>query len=230
MYCRPIVWLRYFSMLFYQVLDLALLNLFLLAMDCQYFAVDAALVGTNLEFPGVQCWAMPHMIHVGVSAVAILMFWLMASLYIMADVDLSPASTNWMGVSNTKVELIAFCIKMIMACFTIFIPDVKWQSVFQLLASFYLVYIFLKWLPHRYAFVNHIRVGSFCSVFFAAMLYCIMSFHPGLGVHDDKARRDQQQVITYVLWAGFVPMGLLGGYLSFRRTQFLEKVVVGKFR
>jgi hypothetical protein len=49
----PIVWLRYFSLVFYQVLDIASLTMFLITMDCQYFGVDPAIKGFNQEFPAV---------------------------------------------------------------------------------------------------------------------------------------------------------------------------------
>jgi hypothetical protein len=35
--CRPLRVLRFFSATFCQVLDIAMLNLFLIALDCNYF-------------------------------------------------------------------------------------------------------------------------------------------------------------------------------------------------
>ncbi len=71
----PIVWLRYFSLVFYQILDIASLTLFLITLvgaacarplqpqlkacpvpplqDCQYFAVPDDVKGHNQEFPDV---------------------------------------------------------------------------------------------------------------------------------------------------------------------------------
>ncbi len=51
--CRPIVWLRYFSLVFYQVLAVASLTLFLMTMDCQYFSVEKSVQGYNQQFPDV---------------------------------------------------------------------------------------------------------------------------------------------------------------------------------
>lgn len=50
-YVWPIVVLKYFSQVFYQVLDVASMTLFLTALDCQYFPGPGA--GYNAEFPEV---------------------------------------------------------------------------------------------------------------------------------------------------------------------------------
>jgi hypothetical protein len=47
------VWLRYFSLVFYQVLDVASLTLFLMTMDCQYFSVEKSVQGHNQQFSDV---------------------------------------------------------------------------------------------------------------------------------------------------------------------------------
>jgi hypothetical protein len=52
--CRPVSVLRVFSLVFFQVLDIASLTLFLMTMDCQYFSVPAEQRGINQEFPGVR--------------------------------------------------------------------------------------------------------------------------------------------------------------------------------
>ncbi len=68
------------------------------------------------------------------------------------------------------------------------------MSVFQLVLSFLLCYLYLRWLPHLYAVVNHVRVGSYFSVFYAALLLIIMAYHPGVDVNDWDARKRQQCV------------------------------------
>lgn len=160
----------------------------------------------------------------------ILVFLAVAGLYTLADVELNPVAKNLMGVANTKVEMYGFALKMYMACNTVFIPDMKWQSCFQMVASFFLVYHYLRWLPHMQEVVNHIRVGVMCTVFWASLLFCVMSFHPGYAVHEDAGRLSQRQIITNVLWGTFVPMGLLGAAMSWYRTRYFMNTVVAKFR
>ncbi len=44
-----------------QIFDIMSMTLFLMALDCQYFAVPAAVKGYNQEFPAVYCWTL-HML------------------------------------------------------------------------------------------------------------------------------------------------------------------------
>ena len=55
-----------------------------------------------LPCPAAECWAMPHLIHVAVSAVAIVAFITMASIFTMAEVELNPASHNLLGMAHSK--------------------------------------------------------------------------------------------------------------------------------
>jgi hypothetical protein len=45
---------------------------------------------------------MPHLIHVAVSAVAVALFMVLASLFTMAEVELNPVSHNLLAMAHTK--------------------------------------------------------------------------------------------------------------------------------
>jgi hypothetical protein len=49
--CRPIVFLRAFSTVFFQVLDVMSVSLFLIALNCNYFDVDPSVQYTLEEYP-----------------------------------------------------------------------------------------------------------------------------------------------------------------------------------
>jgi hypothetical protein len=49
-----------------------------------------------------ECWAMPHMIHIAVSAVSILIFMALAMAFSMAEIELNPVSKNIMGIAHSK--------------------------------------------------------------------------------------------------------------------------------
>jgi hypothetical protein len=57
-YVWPIVFLRWFANIFYQMLDIMSLTLFLMALDCQYFSRPAEQLFYNQEFPDV-CECLP---------------------------------------------------------------------------------------------------------------------------------------------------------------------------
>ncbi len=83
-----------------------------------------------------------------------------------------------------RVEVLGFGLRMVMTMVSVFINNTRWMSVFQLILSFWLCYLYLRWLPHLYAWVNHVRVGSYFSVFWAALLLIIMAYQPGLQPGD----------------------------------------------
>jgi hypothetical protein len=84
------------------------MTLFLMALDCQYFAVPAAVKGYNQEFPDVYCWsvakrlhpramvqtglpactacrAMPHLVHAFVAVISLVLFVGLAGAFTLGE-------------------------------------------------------------------------------------------------------------------------------------------------
>ncbi|KAL6757143.1 hypothetical protein V8C86DRAFT_1716601 [Haematococcus lacustris] len=226
----PIAWLRVFSLIFFQVLDIASVTLFLIALDCQYFAVPDSQLHYNQEFPDVYCWGMPHIIHASVAAIAVGLFVVLATIFTAAEVELNPVSRNLLGMPHSRVEVLGFCIKMLMTAASVFVNGLTWLSVIFLVGSFFLVYLYLKWLPHLHATINHIRVATYASILYVALLFIILAYAPGVDQNNPKGVSDFSSIMTTLLWAGFVPVGLAGAIASYLHTQYWTVTVVGKFR
>ena len=64
--------------------------------------------------------------------------------------------------THCRVELTSFAVRMVMTFANVFITSNRWYSLLQLFLSFILVYLYLKWLPHYYDRINHIRVATYC--------------------------------------------------------------------
>ena len=64
--------------------------------------------------------------------------------------------------TSHRVELTSFAVRMVMTFANVFITSNRWYSLLQLFLSFILVYLYLKWLPHYYDRINHIRVATYC--------------------------------------------------------------------
>lgn len=65
-YVWPIKVLRWYSTIFFQVLDVMSFTLFLMSLDCQYFTTDVRLHFFNAEFPEVcecQCSASSYSVN-----------------------------------------------------------------------------------------------------------------------------------------------------------------------
>ncbi len=91
-----------------------------------------------------------------------------------------------------RVEVLGFGIRMAMTMISVFVNGLRWMAVFQLMLSVWLCYLYLKWLPHLFAWVNHVRVGSYFSVFWAALLLIIMAYAPGVEPGDAYGLSEQR--------------------------------------
>ncbi|KAJ9509395.1 hypothetical protein QJQ45_001848 [Haematococcus lacustris] len=240
-YVWPIVFLRIFGKIFYQILDIMSVSLFLIALDCQYFAVPDEQRGINAKL-GVACWAMPHLIHAGVAVLALILFLVLASLFCMGEMELSFTTKNPLAIMHTGVEMRTFGLRMTMAFVAVFVNSLKWQSAAQLALTSYLVWLLWFWQPQMTGWVNHFRTGTYLSVWWTTLLFLLLAFGIGefkptavlkaLGVDlsDDHATLRHQARLTTVMWATFFPVGLLGALASWLRLRYFHRTVLQRFR
>ncbi len=73
------------DVLLLQILEVATLTFFLIALDCQYFGTGNTFY--NQEFPEVYCWKMPHMAHAAAAGGALVVFVGMALLFTMGEME-----------------------------------------------------------------------------------------------------------------------------------------------
>jgi hypothetical protein len=76
------------------------MSVFLIAMDCGYFGVGNQYV--NQEFPEYACFQMPHLIHLVVALISLILFVAMAITYQVADMELNPLSKNLIAMGHSK--------------------------------------------------------------------------------------------------------------------------------
>lgn len=81
-------------------------------------------------------------------------------------------------------------------------------------------------VPHMYNFLNHVRVGTYLSLLYTAFLLIIMGYAPGV---SDDGMSDFQTSITNSVWAGIVPVFLLGMLLSHYRLRFYHITVLARY-
>lgn len=83
-------------------------------------------------------------------------------------------------------------VQMAMVCFTVFLNNVRWMSVLQLVSTFLLLYLYLRWLPYLSEAVNCVRVAIYSSTFWAAIMLAVMAFRPGVSSSDPDVVYKQQ--------------------------------------
>ncbi|GFH17198.1 uncharacterized protein HaLaN_13777 [Haematococcus lacustris] len=124
----------------------------------------------------------------------------------------------------------AFLLKSLMTCASVFVNGMTWLSVVYLICSFFLVYLYLTWLPYLHAAINHVRIAAMTSILYASLLLIIMSYAPGVDQNNPKEVADFNGILTNLLWAGLVPVTLAGAAMSYIHTRFWAVTVVNKFR
>ncbi|KAG2501688.1 hypothetical protein HYH03_000190 [Edaphochlamys debaryana] len=228
-YVWPIQFLRWFGLIFYQILDIATLTLLLVTLDCNYFGVPEAVQYRNQEFPDIKCWSMPHIIHVAVSVLSIVVFIIMATCMVLSEMELNPLTRNYMAIAHTGVEGMGFGIKTIVTIASVMIATTtKWLSVVYLIFFLLLFYLYVKWVPFTYSTLNYVRCASYGTVLYCSVLLVALSFGPSKG--DSAEAESYRDNLTLALWIGMAPAALLGALACHLRLRHFNKGIVGRFR
>ncbi|KAG2445087.1 hypothetical protein HYH02_008954 [Chlamydomonas schloesseri] len=223
----PIVFLRWFGLIFYQVLDVATLTLLLAALDCQYFSVPKEVQFHNQLFPDAMCWKMPHLIHVAVSVVAIIVFVIMAGAMVVSQMDLNPMTRHYMAIMHTRAEGYSFIIKTIATIASVMINSTKWLSILYIVCFLLLMYLQYKWVPFTFAASNYARGASYAAVLYSSVLLVALAFG---SPKDPEDRHQFSHNLTIALWAGLAPSAVLGAVACHLRLRQLGPSVYNKFR
>jgi hypothetical protein len=74
---------------------------------------------------------------------------------------------------------------MVMTAARVFVTGGSWLSVVYLLSCFLLCYLYLRWLPHMHAWVNHVRVATAFCLQYTAVILIVLVYHPGVDSGND---------------------------------------------
>ncbi|KAL6764360.1 hypothetical protein V8C86DRAFT_1584223 [Haematococcus lacustris] len=223
----PIVWLRWFSKVFYQVLDIATLSLFLVALDCQLYGKQGV-EGTNQQFPEVYCWSSAHVIHASVAAVSIIVFIAFAAFFTLAEMELNPLSRNPLAMAHSGVEVLGFGLKSVMTLAATFLSGTRELSLLYLACSLALLYLYVYWVPHLNPAVNMIRTASYAMVLWTSLVLVLLAFKT-VNLSGQQSAEVQEQ-LTLVMWVGLVPAGLAGALAGWMRLRYFMETVLDRFR
>ncbi|KAG2425298.1 hypothetical protein HXX76_013879 [Chlamydomonas incerta] len=222
-YVWPIQFLRWFGLIFYQVLDIATLTLLLVALDCNYFNVPSDIQFHNQEFPDISCFTMPHIIQVAVSVVSILMFVFLAISLVLSEMELNPLTRSYMAIPHTRVEGYGFAIKTIVTVASIMLStSTKWLAVVYQVFFLLLFVLYVKWVPFVYSALNYVRCASYATVLYSTCLLTVMAF--GGSSIPTSQQPSFRSNLTIALWAGMGPAALLGALACHLRLRHFQRV------
>ncbi|KAJ9516689.1 hypothetical protein QJQ45_015158, partial [Haematococcus lacustris] len=212
---------------FYQVLDIATLSLFLVALDCQLYG-RPEVQGVNQQFPNVYCWSGAHVIHASVAAISIIVFIAFAAFFTLAEMELNPLSRNPLAMAHSGVEVLGFGLKSVMTLAATFLSGTRELSLLYLACSLALLYLYVYWVPHLNPAVNMIRTASYAMVLWTSLVLVLLAFRT-VNLSGQQSAEVQEQ-LTLVMWVGLVPAGLAGALAGWMRLRYFMVTVVNRFR
>ncbi|GAX73364.1 hypothetical protein CEUSTIGMA_g817.t1 [Chlamydomonas eustigma] len=233
-YVWPITFLRWFGVIFFQMLDILSMTFFLMTLDCQYFGVDPAVIGYNQEFPSEYCWSFPYVINVVPASISLIIFVVLAAAFQMGEMELNMMTKNMLGMAHSKAEVLSFLIKFLMTSASVFLNSLEWLSCFYLGCSLLLLYLSLKWEPYYHAWVNHTRAAVNGALLYSALVLVILVYTPMLDKGGDSSKATSTLAAyklncTIALVAGLAPAAVLAGLCSVLRLRHIQ-AIVNKFR
>ena len=83
-------------------------------------------------------------------------------------------------------------------------------------------------VPHYNETINKIRVGSYTSIIFTAIIFVVLSFVPI--ADSEPTPTSLQKTLSIVTWAGVVPVFGLGWLLARQRLLYFNVKVLDKYR
>ncbi len=82
--------------------------------------------------------------------------------------------------------------QMAMVCFTVFLTNIRWMSILLLVSTLILAQLYLRWLPYLSETVNCVRVATFSTTLWAAIILAVMAFNPGVDTDDTEGIYQQR--------------------------------------
>ncbi|GAX73363.1 hypothetical protein CEUSTIGMA_g816.t1 [Chlamydomonas eustigma] len=232
-YVWPITFLRWFGVVFFQMLDIVSMTFFLMTLDCQYFGVDPVVIGYNQEFPASYCWSFPYVINAIVAAISLAIFVLLSAAFQMGEMELNMLTKNMLGMAHSKAEVMTFLIKFLMTSASVFLNSLEWLSSFYLCGSCLLLYITLMWEPFYHDWVNHTRAAVNGSLFYSSLVLVFLVYKPMLKENEygdaNAAAWKYEFNCTIALIVGLIPAATLAYYASVLRLRHISRIVQ-KFR
>ncbi|KXZ49202.1 hypothetical protein GPECTOR_22g792 [Gonium pectorale] len=226
-------WLRWYGVVFTQVLYITSLTLLLVALDCNYFDVPKGVKFFNFVFPQEYCWSMPHLVHVFTSGVAIVVFVFLAGAMLVSEMELNPLTRNFMAINNTKVEGIGFIIITIATLASVTVNDVRYLSILYVIIFSLLNYLTVKWVPFIHRPLNYARCGAYAAVLYSSGMLAVLVFGGKTGGVRDRlttARDGFACDMTLALWVGLAPAALVGALACHARLFYFSRFVADRFR
>ncbi|PNH01578.1 Tiny macrocysts protein B [Tetrabaena socialis] len=241
--------LRWYGVIFTQVMYVTSLTLLLLALDCNYFDVPADEQFTNRIFPEKKCWHMPHLVQLGISVASMIVFVFIALSLLVSEMELNPLpaarcrSDAFQRPSPRAglppaAEGVGFCLITLATIASALVTSVKMLSIVYFVLFLALNYITVKWVPFIHHWLNYARCGSYAAVLYSSALLVVLSFSGASSharTHGHQATKDSKiedlaKAITICLWAGQGPAFIVGAFACHLRLRFFNRTVVGGFR
>ncbi|EFJ44861.1 hypothetical protein VOLCADRAFT_94889 [Volvox carteri f. nagariensis] len=225
-YTWPTYVLRLYATIHFGLFDIATLTLIQVSYDCQFLGSGKTNRGRMYTFPDRVCYEAPHLIPFSVGVVTQVLFVIAAVIFFTGEFEVNPISRRFTCCAHSHVEVRAFLLKVAMTVVYVVMGWLQVQTTIQAFLCLALTWIFFKNMPYMFAIINHIRVGSYLAVTWAAMLAVAIMFKP----KEPERMALYEKRITNVMLYGLAPIALLGFGASFLRLHTWSQFVRKRFK
>ncbi|KAG2422329.1 hypothetical protein HXX76_016114 [Chlamydomonas incerta] len=168
----PIKFVRVVASLFFGMFYIAALNIFLVILEC---APDHGVWVQHIWH--VQCFAMPHLVHLIVAVLSSITFAVAALLLVTADHELEPMSRSLLAAPHSMCELKAQLAKTVITVVDVLLWDYpRVQGVVFLICCVSTFYFHIKQLPYYTSWMNSLRLCFFGVHAWVAIHLCVLVF------------------------------------------------------
>ncbi|PNW87648.1 hypothetical protein CHLRE_02g142166v5 [Chlamydomonas reinhardtii] len=168
----PIKFVRVVASLFFGMFYIAALNIFLVILEC---APDHGVWAQHIWH--VQCFAMPHLVHLIVAVLSSITFAVAALLLVTADHELEPMSRSLLAAPHSMCELKAQLAKTVITVVDVLLWDYpRVQGVVFMMCCVSTFYFHIKQLPYYTSWVNSFRLCFFGVHAWVAIHLCVLVF------------------------------------------------------
>eukprot|EP00201_Polytomella_parva_P007131 CAMPEP_0175084446 /NCGR_PEP_ID=MMETSP0052_2-20121109/28065_1 /TAXON_ID=51329 ORGANISM="Polytomella parva, Strain SAG 63-3" /NCGR_SAMPLE_ID=MMETSP0052_2 /ASSEMBLY_ACC=CAM_ASM_000194 /LENGTH=768 /DNA_ID=CAMNT_0016356253 /DNA_START=23 /DNA_END=2327 /DNA_ORIENTATION=- len=223
----PIQTLRVFSSVFFQSFDVTSINMLQLGFDCRFSGSEGDSPYHLDSFPAYKCYTLPQVIHTTSSALALIVFMVLASLLNMAEVEVNPFGRRPAALGHSNPEVIGFLVKAVLTTIDAFIGYNDVVAVIYVVLSLYHFYVYFRWSPHFVEWMNHLKVAVAGTILFISVLCVVMRFADTKS--SDEDRQSFYRSITYIMYAGIVPSAVLSYYVSYLRLFYFKRRIIKAF-
>lgn len=174
----------------------AILDYFVSLFNCTW---DTFPQPVHYSYPGVQCLATPHLIHLGVAVLMLLVFGICVACMAVASCDLNPVTKGCLATPAVGVRVLSLCCRTVLiAAAAVCMPWPHVQAVIMMIAVAWILWKNLRMLPYYCDATNYVMTAAWAGICFTCGMYVAMIY--GSAPLTSNLQQLYTNRVLYYIW------------------------------